>query len=42
VLVIGANEATCLYVLPDLFAEYSRMYPEVQISVYRNFSRKVL
>ncbi len=42
VLVIGANEATCLYVLPDLFAEYSRMYPDVQISVYRNFSRKVL
>jgi DNA-binding transcriptional LysR family regulator len=41
-LVIGANEATCLYVLPDLFAEYSRKYPEVQISVYRNFSRKVL
>jgi DNA-binding transcriptional LysR family regulator len=42
VLAIGANEATCLYVLPDLFAEYSRMYPDVQISVYRNFSRKIL
>lgn len=42
VLLIGANEATCLYVLPDIFAEYHRMYPSVQISVYRNFSRKIL
>jgi LysR family transcriptional regulator, low CO2-responsive transcriptional regulator len=41
-LAIGANEATCLYVLPDVFAEYSRMYPSVQINVYRNFSRKIL
>ncbi len=41
-LSIGANEATCLYVLPDIFAEYSRRYPAVQISIYRNFSHKVL
>ncbi len=41
-LAIGANEATCLYVLPDVFAEYSRMYPAVQINIYRNFSRKIL
>jgi LysR family transcriptional regulator, low CO2-responsive transcriptional regulator len=42
VLAIGANEATCLYVLPEVFAEYSRRFPQVQISVYRNFSRKIL
>jgi DNA-binding transcriptional LysR family regulator len=42
VLAIGANEATCLYVLPDYFAEYQRLYPGVQISIYRNFSRKIL
>src|SRR5512142_670339 len=42
VLALGANEATCLYVLPDVFAQYSRHYPLVQISVYRNFSRKIL
>jgi DNA-binding transcriptional LysR family regulator len=42
VLAIGANEATCLYVLPDVFAKYSQLYPEVQISIYRNFSRKIL
>ena len=42
VLSLGANEATCLYVLPEAFAEYHRLYPAVQISVYRNFSRKIL
>jgi DNA-binding transcriptional LysR family regulator len=42
VLAIGANEATCLYVLPDHFAEYQRLYPGVQINIYRNFSRKIL
>ena len=42
VLAIGANEATCLYVLPHHFAEYQRLYPGVQISIYRNFSRKIL
>lgn len=41
-LSIGANEATCLYVLPDIFTEYCQRFPQVQISVYRNFSRKIL
>lgn len=41
-LAIGANEATCLYVLPNVFAEYHRLYPAVQISIYRNFSHKVV
>ena len=26
-LVFGANEATCLYLLPDIFAEFQRRYP---------------
>jgi len=42
VLALGANEATFLYVLPDVFAEYCRLYPGVQVSFYRNFSHKVL
>src|SRR6202011_2890068 len=42
VLALGANEATCLYVLPNVFAEYHRLYPAVQISIYRNFSHKVV
>jgi DNA-binding transcriptional LysR family regulator len=41
-LVVGANEATCLYVLPQVFAEYCRLYPEVQLAIYRNFSYKIL
>jgi DNA-binding transcriptional LysR family regulator len=40
-LAIGANEATCLYVLPDVFAKYCHLYPGVQISIYRNFSYKI-
>ena len=42
VLSVGANEATCLYVLPFVFAEYHRLYPLVRISIYRNFSHKVM
>jgi len=42
VLAVGANEATCLYALPDVFGEYSRLYPLVQINIYRNFSRKIV
>jgi LysR family transcriptional regulator, low CO2-responsive transcriptional regulator len=41
-ITIGANEATCLYVLPDVFAKFQQMYPDVQISIYRNFSHKIL
>jgi len=42
ILALGANEATCLYVLPGAFQKYRRRYPDVQISIYRNFSRKIL
>jgi len=41
-LAVGANEATCLYVLPDIFAKYNQHFPHVQISIYRNFSHKVI
>jgi DNA-binding transcriptional LysR family regulator len=41
-LYIGANEATCLYVLPKTFAQFKQRYPLVQISIYRNFSHKIL
>jgi DNA-binding transcriptional LysR family regulator len=39
---IGANEATVLYVLPGFLSRFSEMYSNVQISIYRNFSHKVL
>ncbi len=41
-LMVGANEATCLYVLPEVFGDYCRRYPDVQISIYRNFTYKIV
>src|SRR5258708_25816454 len=41
-ITVGANEAPCLYVLPDVFAKYCSLYPGVQISIYRNFSYKIV
>jgi DNA-binding transcriptional LysR family regulator len=41
-VVFGANEATCLYLLPDIFAEFQKRYPLVHMSIYRNFSHKIL
>jgi DNA-binding transcriptional LysR family regulator len=41
-LLVGANEATCLYVLPEVFGEYCRRFPDVQISIYRNFTYKIV
>lgn len=34
-IVVGANEATCLYILPDVFAEFKRDYPSVAVTVSR-------
>jgi len=42
VLTVGANEGTCLYVLPGVIAEFSQKYPDVQLSIYRNFTRKIV
>src|SRR5262249_56752423 len=41
-LRVAANEASSFCVLPDIVAEYSRRFRSVQISMYRNFSHKVL
>ena len=42
ILSVGANEATCLYVLPEIFTAYRSLNPHVQISIYRSFSHKVI
>src|SRR5271156_3738949 len=36
-LVIAANEATCIYVLPSVFSEYKKKFPNVQLSVDRAY-----
>ncbi len=40
-LAIAANEATCLYVLPDVFAEYNRRFPNIQLCVERIYGGRV-
>jgi len=41
-LRIGTNDATCLYVLPNALAGFRRLYPNVQVNIYRNFSHKIV
>jgi len=41
-LVIGANEATCLYILPTVFAEFKGAYPDVQINIFRTHGAQVI
>ncbi|HVP46946.1 MAG TPA: LysR family transcriptional regulator [Bryobacteraceae bacterium] len=41
-LVIAANEATCIYVLPQVFSEYKKQFPGVQLQVDRSYGARVL
>src|SRR6202789_3108177 len=41
-LVIAANEATCIYVLPKVFAEYKTEFPGVQLQVNRCYGSRVV
>ena len=41
-LVIAANEATCIYVLPSVFSVYKKKFPNVQISVDRSYGARVV
>src|ERR1700750_1955252 len=41
-LVIAANEATCIYVLPKVFSEYRRLFPAVQLQVLRSYGARVV
>lgn len=41
-LVIAANEATCIYVLPRVFYEYKKQFPNVQILVDRSYGARVV
>ncbi len=41
-LVIAANEATCIYVLPEVFSKYKAMFPNVQLLVDRSYGSKVV
>jgi DNA-binding transcriptional LysR family regulator len=41
-LVIAANEATCIYVLPLVFAEFKKRFPNVQLLVDRAYGSRVV
>ncbi|MDQ2898758.1 MAG: LysR family transcriptional regulator [Acidobacteriota bacterium] len=41
-LVIAANEATCIYVLPEVFSEYKKQFPAVQLQVNRSYGARVV
>jgi DNA-binding transcriptional LysR family regulator len=42
-IVVGANEATCLYILPEVFAEFKAQYPNVNVGINRaEHGRRIL
>lgn len=41
-LVIAANESTCIYVLPRVFSEYKKQFPNVQLHVDRSYGARVV
>ena len=41
-IVVGANEGTCLHILPEVFANFKKQYPDVSVSIRRADYSKVL
>jgi DNA-binding transcriptional LysR family regulator len=41
-ILIAANEATCIYVLPTVFSDYKKQFPNVQLHVDRSYGSKVV
>ncbi len=41
-LVVSANEATCLYILPQVFAQFKGKYPRVSVSIARHERSRTL
>ena len=38
----GANEGTCLHILPEVFAEFKKQYPDVAVNIKRSHYGKIL
>jgi LysR family transcriptional regulator, low CO2-responsive transcriptional regulator len=34
-IIVGANEGTCLHILPEVFAEFKKQYPDVAVNIKR-------
>jgi LysR family transcriptional regulator, low CO2-responsive transcriptional regulator len=41
-IVVGANEGTCLHILPEVFAHFKKQYPDVAVNIKRADYAKVL
>jgi DNA-binding transcriptional LysR family regulator len=41
-IIVGANEGTCLHILPHVFAEFKSQYPDVSVNIKRADYAKVL
>ena len=40
--MIAANEATCIYVLPQVFSEYKEAFPNIQLQVERSYGSRIV
>src|SRR5262249_46846847 len=41
-IVAGANESTSLHILPEVFAEFKKLYPDVAVQISRLERAKIL
>jgi LysR family transcriptional regulator, low CO2-responsive transcriptional regulator len=35
-IIVGANEGTCLHILPEVFADFKKQYPDVSVNIKRS------
>src|SRR3984885_10778412 len=41
-IIVGANEGTCLHILPEVFAHFKKQYPDVSVNIKRADYAKIL
>src|SRR5574337_266624 len=41
-IVVGANEGTCLHILPEVFAQFKSSYPDVSVNIKRADYARIL
>ena len=41
-IIVGANEGTCLHILPYVFADFKKQYPDVSVNIKRADYNKIL
>ena len=41
-IIVGANEGTCLHILPEVFADFKKQYPDVSVNIKRSDYAKIL